>query len=318
MAATSSRKVIFVALSGNLAIAVTKFVAAILSGSAAMLSEAIHSSVDTGNQVLLLYGTHRARQPADERFPFGHGKEVYFWSFVVAILIFALGAGVSAFQGIQHMLHPRSMGDVDFSYAVLGLSALFEGGSWLFALSEFRRRKGRWGYVEAVMRGKDPSFFLVLFEDTAALLGLAVAFLGIWLTEVTGIPYFDGAASVMIAMILGVTASWLAFETKGLLIGESANSSVIRGIREIAARHREVCHVNEVLTMHMGPNFILVNLSIDFENQVSAAEVEAVTEVMDKEIKAAYPQVKRVFIEAEARQDSRKTPARSTPGASPG
>lgn len=303
MAATSSHKVIFVALGGNLAIAITKFIAAILSGSAAMLSEAIHSTVDTGNQLLLLYGTHRARLPASERFPFGHGKEVYFWSFVVAILIFALGAGVSAFEGVEHLLHPHTIEDAHLTYMVLGMAVLFEGSSWLYALREFRRRKGRWGYVEAIMRGKDPSFFLVLFEDTAALLGLAVAFLGIWLTQFTGVPYFDGGASVVIACILGVTASWLAYETKGLLIGESANRSVIRGIRRIASRYQVVCHVNEVLTMHMGPNYILVNLSIDFDDDASAGRVETVTEEMDQAIKRSYSQVKRIFIEAEARSD---------------
>lgn len=296
----SSTRVIYAALAGNLLIAVTKFIAAVLTGSSAMFSEGIHSLVDTGNQVLLLYGMRRARRPADARFPFGYGKEVYFWSFVVAILIFAVGAGVSIYEGVHRLFAPAQIEHVYINYAVLGLAMVFEGTAWTMALREFSRTKGKWGYVEAVQRGKDPTLFIVLFEDSAALLGLVVAFAAVVLGHLTGIPYFDGAASIIIGLILGGTAAWLAYETKGLLIGESATPLVVEGIRERVMRYAEVEHVNEVLTMHMGPQFILVNLSVDFRDTATTPEIEQAVARMDAEIKAGFPRVKRVFIEAES------------------
>ena len=228
--ASESKKVIIAALIGNTLISITKFAAALITRSSAMLSEGIHSLVDTGNQILLLYGLKQAKKPADEDFPFGHGKEVYFWSFIVAILIFALGGGISIYEGIQHLRHPNPIFNPLINYIVLGLALLFEGAAWYFAFRGFTRAKGKWGYLEAVQRGKDPSMFVVLFEDTAAMLGLLVAFVGIALTQATGILYFDGIASVVIGLILIGTAVWLAYETKSLLIGESANRPVIKGI----------------------------------------------------------------------------------------
>lgn len=297
--AAGSKKVIIAALIGNTLIAITKFFAAIVTGSSAMLSEAIHSLVDTGNQILLLHGIKQSTKPADEKFPFGHGKEIYFWSFIVAILIFALGGGISIYEGIQHLLHPVEMKNPMINYIVLGLAMLFEGGAWAFALREFSRAKGKWGYIEAVQRAKDPSIFVVLFEDSAAMLGLLVAFVGIALAQYTGFLYFDGIASIIIGLILIGTAIWLAYETKGLLIGESANSNVVKGIRMILQSSPIVDQVNEVLTMHMGPDFILANLSVDFKNSVTADEVERTIAVLDRAIKQQYPQVKRIFIEAE-------------------
>ena len=297
----SSKKVIFAALAGNALIAATKFVAAALTGSSAMLSEGIHSLVDTGNQLLLLHGMRQARKPPDRQFPFGHGKEIYFWSFVVAILIFAVGAGVSIFEGIAHLRHPQALENPLVNYLVLGLAMAFEGAAWFFALTEFSKSKGKWGYVEAVRRGKDPTLFVVLFEDSAAMLGLTVALAGVGLTHWTGLPWFDGIASIIIGCILGGTAVWLAYETKGLLIGEGANERVVNGIRRIARDFPQVAHVNEVLTMHMGPDFILVNLSIDFHDDLSAGELEGVIATLDQRIKAAFPEVKRIFVEAEAR-----------------
>lgn len=296
---SGSRKVIIAALIGNALISITKFVAASVTGSSAMLSEGIHSLVDTGNQILLLYGIKRSAQPADENFPFGYGKEIYFWSFVVAILIFALGGGISIYEGIQHLLHPAPLKNPTINYIVLALAMLFEGIAWYFALREFSRAKGKWGYIEAVRRAKDPSVFVVLFEDSAAMLGLLVAFIGVALTQYTGIHYFDGVASIIIGLILLGTAVWLAYETKGLLIGESANSYVIKGIREILQADQSVCQVNEVLTMHMGPDFILANISIDFRNELTAVELENIVADLDTRIKLQYPQIKRVFIEAE-------------------
>lgn len=297
--AGSSRKVIFAALAGNTLIAVTKFVAAGLTGSSAMLSEGIHSTVDTGNQALLLLGLRRSRKPADERFPFGHGKEIYFWSFIVAILIFGLGAGVSVYEGVMHLLEPVEIASPLVNYVVLGVAMVFEGVAWSLAFVEFRKSKGSWGYVEAVRRGKDPTMFVVLFEDSAAMLGLIVALLGVTLARFTGSTVFDGLASIVIGLILGGTAIWLAYETKGLLIGEAANSRVVEGIRGILERTPEILRVNEVLTMHMGPEFVLLNISVKFPDSAPAHEIEETVGRIDRQVRTAYPVVKRIFIEAE-------------------
>ena len=298
----SSKKVIIAALIGNSLIAITKFIAAAMTGSSAMLSEGIHSTVDTGNQMLLLFGMRQAKKPADRGFPFGHGKEIYFWSFVVAILIFAVGSGVSIYEGVIHILNPEPIVDPMINYIVLGLAMIFEGAAWYFAFTAFTKAKGKWGYLEAVRRGKDPTMFVVLFEDSAAGLGLIVAFLGIWLSHTTGILFFDGLASIIIGLILGGTAIWLAYETKGLLIGESANLAVENGIREIISSFEEVSYINELLTMHMGPDFVLANCSIDFPNDLSAEQMEKTIAKIDTAIKQQYPAVKRVFIEAESRR----------------
>jgi len=300
--ATGSKKVIYAALAGNALIAVTKFIAASITGSSAMLSEGIHSLVDTGNQALLLYGLKRAKRPPDRSFPFGYGKEIYFWSFIVAILIFGLGAGISIYEGILHLLHPEPVKTPYVNYIVIVIAMIFEGFAWYFALKEFTKSKGKWSYVTAVQRAKDPSIFVVLFEDSAALIGLVVAFLGIFLGQITGIVYFDGAASIIIGLILAGTATWLAYETKGLLIGESANESIITGIRELASVYDVVEHVNEILTLHMGPDYILVNISLDFVDDATADKVENTIERLDKEIKSRYSLVKRVFVEAEAKK----------------
>ncbi len=302
--ASSSKKVIYAALFGNSLIAVTKFIAAYMTRSSAMFSEGVHSVVDTGNQALLLHGLRQSKKPADERFPFGHGKELYFWSFIVAILIFALGAGISIYEGLRHILHPSPIENPLVNYIVLALAMFFEGGAWLFAWKEFARSKGKRSTLEAVQRGKDPSLFVVLFEDSAAMLGLVVAFLGVFLGQITGNAYFDGLASVCIGMILGGTAIWLAYETKGLLIGESANPEVVEAIRKMVGGHEAVLHVNEILTMHMGSEYILVNLSVDFDSRVGADEVEAAVKDFDARIKHSLPRVKRIFIEAEGRSDS--------------
>jgi cation diffusion facilitator family transporter len=298
----SSKKVIYAALAGNSLIAVIKFAAAAITGSSAMFSEGIHSMVDTGNQVLLLHGMRKARKPPCKRFPFGHGKEIYFWSFAVAILIFAVGSGVSLYEGIIHTIHPEPMGNPLINYIVLGVAMLFEGAAWYFALTEFTKTKGKWGYIEAVQRGKDPTIFVVLFEDSAAMLGIVVAFLGVLLVDLTGILIFDGIASIIIGLILGGTAVWLAYETKGLLIGESANEMVIEGIREIILTYDGIDNLNEVLTMHMGPDFILVNVSIDFRDNIPASDLEDTIARMDIQIKEKFPTVKRIFVEAESRR----------------
>jgi cation diffusion facilitator family transporter len=298
--AGSSKKVIIAALLGNTLIALTKFTAAVFTNSSAMLSEGIHSLVDTGNQILLLYGMKRAQKPADEMFPFGHGKEVYFWSFVVAIMVFAVGAGVSMYEGIMRLREPQPVANALINYIVLGLALLFEGGAWFFALREFSQQKGKDSYVQAVQRAKDPSIFVVLFEDSAAMLGLVVALAATLLGQVTGSLCFDGAASIIIGLILGATAIWLAYETKGLLIGERASGEVIEGIRTIVQAVADVKHVNEIATMHMGPDFVLANLSLDFVDNIPSQTVEQTITRITSQIKQQYPVVKRVFIEIES------------------
>lgn len=265
-----------------------------------MLSEGIHSVVDTGNQLLLLLGLHKAQKPADERFPFGHGKEVYFWSFVVALLIFAVGSGVSLYEGVLHVMQPEPIKSPYVNYVVLTLAIIFEGVALYFALTEFSRAKGKWTYLEAVRKGKDPTNFVVLFEDSAAILGLIVAFLGVFLTQVTGNLIYDGLASIAIGLILGGTAIWLAYETKGLLIGESANLKVVQEIRRILSESAHVEQVNEVLTMHMGPSYILANISVDFVDHLNSTQIEEAIAGIDAMIKQNCPNVKKVFIEAEA------------------
>ena len=273
-----------------------------------MLSEGIHSVVDTGNQLLLLLGLHKAQKPADERFPFGHGKEVYFWSFVVALLIFAVGSGVSLYEGVLHVMQPEPIKSPYVNYVVLTLAIIFEGVALYFALTEFSRAKGKWTYLEAVRKGKDPTNFVVLFEDSAAILGLIVAFLGVFLTQVTGNLIYDGLASIAIGLILGGTAIWLAYETKGLLIGESANLKVVQEIRRILSESAHVEQVNEVLTMHMGPSYILANISVDFVDHLNSTQIEEAIAGIDAMIKQNCPNVKKVFIEAEAMAASAARP----------
>jgi len=296
---SSSKKVIVAALIGNTLISIAKFTAATITGSSAMLSEGIHSVVDTGNQVLLLYGLRQAKKPPDELFPFGHGKEVYFWSFVVAILIFGIGAGISVYEGIAQLLNPHVIENPMVNYVVLGFALVVEGAAWYLAFKEFRRIKGKMGYLRAVRRSKDPSVFLILFEDSAAMLGLAIAAIGVYMSASLGYLWLDGVASICIGLVLAGTATWLAIETKGLLIGERANLDIVDGIRSLSSAYDKVHKVHEVLTMHMGPEFILVNISVKFADTATAVEIESIIDEIDKSIKETYPHVKRVFVEAE-------------------
>lgn len=275
-----------------------------------MLSEGIHSLVDTGNQGLLLLGLHRGARKADPAHPFGYGKKVYFWSFVVAILIFAVGAGVSIYEGIHHLRHPQPVTRVGINYLVLGLAFVFEIIPWGIAVREFNKTRRGMSLPRAVHESKDPSTFVVLFEDSAALLGIVVAFLGIFLGQLTGWVWLDGAASVVIGLILAVTAWVLAVETKDLLIGESARPEVVAGVRDLAAGLDGVEKVNEVVTLHMGPEFILVNLSLDYSDTLTSRQVEEATTDLSGRIKKRWPRVKKVFVEAEslARQVARPIP----------
>jgi cation diffusion facilitator family transporter len=295
-----SRIVIFAALAGNGLIAITKFIATAITGSSAMFSEAIHSVVDTGNQVLLLYGMKRADRPPDARHPFGYSMELYFWTFVVAILIFALGAGLSIYEGVNKLSNPAPIHKPVVNYIVLIIAMLFEGGAWWVAFREFRKTKGALSYLKAVQRSKDPTVFTVLFEDSAAMLGLMAAFIGIGLAQITGNPIFDAIASIVIGIILACTAALLSYESKGLLIGEAARPQVIGSIRKIVNHHEGIISINELLTMHFGPRDILLCLSVDFVDGISASEVEALISGMEADIKSIHPEITRVFIEAQS------------------
>ena len=298
----TSKKAIYAALAGNLLIALTKFVAAAVTGSSAMLSEGVHSLVDTGNELLLLYGLHRSTRPPDREHPLGHGRELYFWSFIVALLVFALGAGVSFYEGVSHILRPEPISRVLVSYIVLGLSLLFEGSSWLVAFREFSRRKGRLGYIDAVRQSKDPTIFTVLFEDSAALLGLLIAFIGILAADRTGIPELDGVASIGIGLILAITAGFLARETKGLLIGEQASPKLEAAILTIAAADPAVQRANGVITVHLGPDQVVAALSAEFEDGMTAPQIEACVERIEARIKSEHSEITTLFVKPQTAQ----------------
>lgn len=300
MAASSSKNVIFAALAGNTAIAVTKFAAALFTGSAAMMSEAIHSTVDTGNQILLLIGLKRAARPASETHPFGHGLQLYFYTFVVAVLIFGLGAVISILHGVERILAPEPIENPWVNYVVLGLAILFEGGSWWVALKAFNQERAGRPLIRSVQDSKDPTIFTVLFEDTAALTGLVIALIGVFASQALDLPMIDGVASVAIGVVLAITAGFLAYESQSLLTGEAADPATREGIAAIAVEEPGVIGLNDLRTMHFGPNEILVALSLDFQDDLSAAEVEATVARLEQAIRAAYPQAGRIYVEAQS------------------
>ena len=300
MSAKSSKKAIYAALAGNGMIALTKFFASAYTGSSAMFSEAIHSVVDTGNQILLLYGIKRSERPADKTHPFGYGMEVYFWSFVVAILLFGLGSGVSIYEGFSKIQNPHPVTNPFVNYIVIGFAIIFETIAFSVAYRELRKTKGSQSLIKAIRTSKDPTIFTVLFEDFAALLGLMVAGLAIYLGEVLNLPILDGIASVIIGLILALTASLLAFECKGLLCGEAANDQIVAGIKDIVKGEKDVLYINEILTMHLGPQDILLNISLDFKDAMSSGNVETTISELETSIKSKFPEIKRVFIEAQS------------------
>lgn len=295
-----SRKVIYAAIAGNLLIAVTKFAAAAFTGSSAMLSEGVHSLVDTGNEGLLLYGLKRAEKPPDDLHPLGHGRELYFWAFVVALLVFALGAGVSFYEGITHILEPEPAENIWVNLIVLAFSAAFEGYSWTVAFKDFRSSKGKLGYIEAIKKSKDPTIFTVLLEDSAALIGLLIAFIGILAAQEFGIPELDGTASIGIAGVLAFTAFFLARETKGLLIGERASSDLQRRIRDLARTQPGVHGINGVLAVHLGPHQVVAAISAEFDDHMTAPEIERTVECMERELHSGVPQVTTMFVKPQS------------------
>ncbi|MCD9027553.1 cation diffusion facilitator family transporter [Luteimonas sp. BDR2-5] len=292
----SNRLVVYAALAGNLAIAVTKLVAAGITGSSSMLSEGVHSLVDSANELLLLHGLRRAALPPTPAFPFGHGRELYFWAFIVALLVFALGAVISFYEGISHILDPEPMTRPVVAYVVLALALLFEGMSWTVAFRAFRRTKGRFGYVQAFRRSKDPTTFTVLFEDTAALLGLLIALAGVSASHLLEMPVLDGVASLCIGGVLAVAALLLARETKALLLGESANPEVRDAILRLAAQDPGVRTANGVFTTQLGPHQVVAALSAEFEDGMTTAEIETCVQRIEAAVKAGHPEVLALFV----------------------
>jgi cation diffusion facilitator family transporter len=309
MADHSSRTAVIAALVGNLLIAVTKGIAAAISGSSAMLSEAVHSVVDSGNEVLLLYGQHRAGKPPDRLHPLGYGREIYFWSFVVALLIFALGAGVSMYEGVKHIQHPEPMSDPLVNYAVYAASAVFEGVSWWFGWSAFKRMRGNRTFFAAVEASKDPPSFMVLFEDSAALVGLAIASIATALSLHFDAPWLDGAGSILIGLVLGLVAVLLARESKALLIGEGASPLLSESIRQIALDQRGVRGVENILTTQLSPDQVIATLAVEFDDSLQVPQVERLIGKMERELRKEHPELFRVFV--------RPTPLKSPPASSP-
>ncbi|QJB70178.1 cation diffusion facilitator family transporter [Parasphingorhabdus halotolerans] len=298
--ASGSKTVVYAALAGNSLIAVSKFIVASITGSSAMFSEGVHSVVDSGNQLLLLFGMSRATRKPDEKHPFGYGMELYFYTFVVAILIFAVGAGISIYEGLHSISDPQPVKSPEWSYGVLSLAMVFEGAAWWVAFKEFRRTKGDQSWYAAVRNSKDPTVFTILFEDSAAMMGLMIAFIGIFCAQYFDMPILDGIASICIGVVLAFVAVLLAFEAKGLLIGEAASPAVIKGIHNIVSEDPRISGLNEVLTMHMGPDDILLAASVDFDDKLTADKVEQCITDFETTIKEQFPQVRRIFIEAQS------------------
>jgi cation diffusion facilitator family transporter len=295
-----SPKAVYAAVAANIAIAAVKFVVAAVTGSSAMLAEAIHSLVDTGNGGLILLGLHRSRRPPDAEHPFGYGKELYFWTLIVAILIFAVGGGMSIYQGVLHIRDPHPVEDAGWAYAVIAAAALFEGYSFSVAVREFRReRRGR-AWLDAIHASKDPTTFTVLFEDSAALVGLAIAFLGIFFGELLDEPRLDGVASVLIGLNLAVVAVALARESRGLLVGESVDPRVRRSLCVIAENDPQVKRVARLLTMHLGPAEVLLTLEIEFRPGGTAASAAESVERISRAIRERHPEIRHIFIETQS------------------
>ena len=297
---SKSRLAIYAAIAGNVSIAVTKFVAAALTGSSAMLSEAIHSVVDTGNGWLILLGVRKSQKPPDADHPFGHGHELYFWTLIVGVLIFAVGGGMSMYEGIIHILHPSMSENPAWSYSVLGVAAIFEGTTWFFGWKAFSAERGRKGVLETIHETKDPSSFTVLLEDSAALLGLIFAFLGIFFGRLLGLPYLDGVASVVIGLLLCGVAVLMVYESKGLLIGEGLDHQSLRSIEALVEADPAVERVSHLHSMYLGPHEVLLTIELRFRNEISALEVRKAVRRLKETIQSQHQDVSRVFFGAES------------------
>lgn len=295
---------IFAAIAGNILIAITKFVAAYFTGSSAMLSEGFHSVVDTGNGLLMLVGVRKSKKPPDKEHQFGHGRELYFWSLVVAFSVFAVGGGLSIYEGILHLLNPEPIRNVTWNYAVLGTSALFESISWFFgwrAFDEVRRGKP---VIETMRLSKDPTSFTVLLEDSAALIGLLIAFVGIFLGHMFEAPYFDGIASILIGVLLCSIALFLGGESKSLLIGKAVSPETLESICEIAESEDDVEKVAKILTIYIGPDDVAAALTLTLKADISGTDLRLLVRRIEQAVREKYPRVKHVFYEAESLSES--------------
>jgi cation diffusion facilitator family transporter len=291
---------VYVAMTANLVIAAAKFIAAVVTGSSAMFAEGIHSLVDTINELLLLVGVRRSRRPADDLHPFGYGKELYFWSLVVAMTLFGIGGGLSIYKGVSHILNPVPITDPVWNYIILAVAFVSEGTSWTFARMALHRKFPGLGLLRSMKKSKDPTVFMVAGEDTTALAGLVAAFFGVWLSHRYQNPYFDGAASVTIGLLLTAMAFFLASETKKLLVGERTEPEVIRHVEEISNRDPAVAKVRRSLTMHFGPHEILLAMDIEFDPALSADELVQAVDRLESAIKDKHPKINRIFIEGKA------------------
>ena len=295
-AAAHDNRTLWVAFAANLGVAVAKFIAAAITGSSAMLTVGVHSVVDSSNQLLLLWGRKASRRAPDALHPFGYGRELYFWSFIVAVLVFALGAGVSIYEGVIHIADPEPAVSPLIAYGVLAVAFLLEGWSTMAAFKEFRAAKGELGWFDAVRRSKDPPGFIVLLENGAAMAGILVAAIGLGISQATGDPRFDGMASIVIGVILAFTAFLLAYESKALLIGEAADPDLVKALRDLVAARSGVTKVGEVLTVHSAPDQITAMLSVDFDDEISARQVEQLVCEIEQEVAERHPLVRRLYI----------------------
>jgi cation diffusion facilitator family transporter len=299
MASDESKAAITAAISANLAIAVIKAIAAVATGSSAMIAETIHSLVDTGDAALIWIGLRRSKRGPDDAHPFGHGQELYFWVVVVAVLVFAVGGGMSIYEGVLHLIDPQPLRDPLWSYGVIAIAFLFEGTSWIFAFRGFRKEKGRRGVWETIQSSKDPSTFAILFEDSAALLGLVAAFVGVYASDRLHSPYPDGIASIVVGLILMSVAVLLAQAARRLVIGQSADPVLIDRIRRTVLAHPAVTDIHRLVTVHFGPETVVANLEVRFHPDLRPEQLATATARIDHDIKEAQPTVKHVFIEAE-------------------
>jgi len=296
--------VLYGALAANLGIALAKFIASAITGSSSMLTEGVHSMVDSGNQLLLLYGQAKAKRPPDAAHPFGYGRELYFWAFVVAILIFAIGAGVSVYEGWLHIIEPEPLHDPTINYVVLGVAFVLEGSSWAIAVREFDKQRGKRSWWQSIRRSKDPAGFIVLFEDSAALVGLLMAAIGVWASHHFGDPRIDGIASIAIGCVLGLVAIVLAREAKGLLIGESADIAMVKAVWQLLDQRPEITAVNHVRTIHTAPDAVFVAISADFADVMTMGDVETAIEEMEQAMKAAIPELTSIYIRPEKHENA--------------
>jgi cation diffusion facilitator family transporter len=288
-------RVLLIALAANLGIAVAKFVAAGITGSSAMLTEGVHSLVDSTNQLLLLYGQKRANKPPDALHPGGYGRELYFWSFVVALLVFALGAGVSVYEGIVHLREPEPASSPLIAYVVLAIAFGLEAGSTYAAFRQFDAARSGRSWWAALTGTKDATVVIVLLENGAAMAGLLIAAVGLGISQLTGDPHYDGIASIVIGLILGAVAIFLAREAKGLLIGEAADPALVEALRQSATRDG-VTGIGEIVTVHNAPTQIVVAMNVDFDNRLGAGDVERIIDAIERDVRSAYPSVTRIYV----------------------